>query len=128
MGANELAGCDPGGNLADGLRISGGIVEHDHPFHARPVDQEPEVVARSFDRRRVVVLGDGAAYDDAGMPSQLREGNIEYVATDIVEIHVDARGASAQARYSAGTREILECFYSGRPIREEYLIARGGRL
>jgi formate dehydrogenase len=45
--------------------------------------------------------------------------------------HEDAaylRQHAAQARYSAGTREILECFYSGRPIREEYLIAQGGHF
>ena len=42
--------------------------------------------------------------------------------------HTSGSTLSAQARYSAGTREILECFYSGRPIREEYLIAQGGRL
>jgi formate dehydrogenase len=35
---------------------------------------------------------------------------------------------SAQARYAAGAREILECFLDGRPIREEYLIVDGGRL
>jgi formate dehydrogenase len=42
--------------------------------------------------------------------------------------HTSNSTLSAQARYSAGTREILECFYSGRPIREEYLIAQGGHL
>ena len=42
--------------------------------------------------------------------------------------HTSGSTLAAQARYSAGTREILECFYSGRPIREEYLIAQGGRL
>jgi formate dehydrogenase len=35
---------------------------------------------------------------------------------------------SAQARYAAGTREILECWFGGRPIREEYLIADRGVL
>ena len=35
---------------------------------------------------------------------------------------------SAQARYAAGTREILECWFEGRPIREEYLIVDGGQL
>jgi formate dehydrogenase len=29
--------------------------------------------------------------------------------------HTSGSTLSAQARYSAGTREILECFYSGRP-------------
>jgi formate dehydrogenase len=42
--------------------------------------------------------------------------------------HTSGSTLSAQARYSAGTREILECFYSERPIRQEYLIAQGGRL
>ena len=35
---------------------------------------------------------------------------------------------SAQTRYAAGVREILECFFDGRPIRDEYLIVQGGRL
>lgn len=30
--------------------------------------------------------------------------------------------------YAAGVREILECFFDGKPIREEYLIAEGGKL
>ena len=35
---------------------------------------------------------------------------------------------SAQARYAAGTLEILECFLNHRPIRPEYLIVDGGQL
>lgn len=42
--------------------------------------------------------------------------------------HVSGTTLSAQARYAAGTREILECFFEGRPIREEYLIVEGGHL
>ena len=42
--------------------------------------------------------------------------------------HISGSSLSAQARYAAGTREILECFFEGRPIREEYLIVAGGRL
>jgi formate dehydrogenase len=42
--------------------------------------------------------------------------------------HTSGTSLSAQARYAAGTREILECFFEGRPIREEYLIVDGGRL
>jgi formate dehydrogenase len=42
--------------------------------------------------------------------------------------HVSGTSLSAQARYAAGTREILECFFDGRPIREEYLIVQGGAL
>ena len=42
--------------------------------------------------------------------------------------HVSGTSLSAQARYAAGTREILECWFEGRPIRDEYLIVDGGRL
>lgn len=42
--------------------------------------------------------------------------------------HISGTSLSAQARYAAGTREILECFFEGRPIRNEYLIVQGGRL
>ncbi|HEY7005813.1 MAG TPA: NAD-dependent formate dehydrogenase [Sphingomicrobium sp.] len=42
--------------------------------------------------------------------------------------HISGTSLSAQARYAAGTREILECFFDGRPIREEYLIVQGGHL
>ena len=42
--------------------------------------------------------------------------------------HISGSSLSAQARYAAGAREILECWFDGRPIREEYLIADGGRL
>jgi formate dehydrogenase len=42
--------------------------------------------------------------------------------------HISGTSLSAQARYAAGTREILECFLSGRPIRDEYLIVQGGGL
>jgi formate dehydrogenase len=42
--------------------------------------------------------------------------------------HISGTSLSAQTRYAAGTREILECFLEGRPIREEYLIVESGAL
>jgi formate dehydrogenase len=42
--------------------------------------------------------------------------------------HISGSSLSAQARYAAGTREILECWFEGRPIRDEYLIVDGGKL
>lgn len=42
--------------------------------------------------------------------------------------HVSGTSLSAQARYAAGVREILECWFGGRPIRDEYLIVAGGQL
>ncbi len=42
--------------------------------------------------------------------------------------HISGSSLSAQARYAAGTREILESWLAGTPIRDEYLIVDGGRL
>lgn len=42
--------------------------------------------------------------------------------------HVSGTTLSAQARYAAGVREILECWFGGRPIRNQYLIVDGGKL
>jgi formate dehydrogenase len=42
--------------------------------------------------------------------------------------HISGTSLSAQTRYAAGTREILECYFEGRPIRNEYLVVQGGQL
>lgn len=42
--------------------------------------------------------------------------------------HISGSSLSAQARYAAGTREILECYFENRPIRDEYLIIKDGKL
>jgi formate dehydrogenase len=42
--------------------------------------------------------------------------------------HTSGTSLSAQARYAAGVREILECWFAGRPIRDEYLIVEAGSL
>ena len=42
--------------------------------------------------------------------------------------HISGTSLSAQARYAAGTREILECWFEERPIREEYIIVESGQL
>jgi formate dehydrogenase len=42
--------------------------------------------------------------------------------------HTSGASLSAQTRYAAGTREILECFFDEKPIRDEYLIVDGGEL
>jgi len=42
--------------------------------------------------------------------------------------HMSGTSLSAQARYAAGVRETLECFFDNKTIRSEYLIAQGGKL
>jgi formate dehydrogenase len=42
--------------------------------------------------------------------------------------HISGSSLSAQSRYAAGTREILEDWFAGKPMRSEYLIVDGGKL
>jgi len=42
--------------------------------------------------------------------------------------HISGSSLSAQARYAAGTLEILQNFFDGKPIRPEYLIVDAGNL
>jgi formate dehydrogenase len=42
--------------------------------------------------------------------------------------HISGTSLSAQTRYAAGVREILECYFANKPIRNEYLIVQGGKL
>ncbi len=40
--------------------------------------------------------------------------------------HTSGTSLPSQAKYAAGTREILEAFFAGRPLRDEYTIVSGG--
>lgn len=42
--------------------------------------------------------------------------------------HISGTSLSAQARYAAGTREILESYFADKPIRQEYLVVDKGKL
>jgi formate dehydrogenase len=42
--------------------------------------------------------------------------------------HISGTSLTAQTRYAAGVREILECWFDNRPIRDEYLIVSAGKL
>ena len=42
--------------------------------------------------------------------------------------HTSGTSLAAQARYAAGVREILECWFDDKPMRDEYLIVEGGQL
>ena len=42
--------------------------------------------------------------------------------------HTSGTSLSAQTRYADGVREILECFFEGEEIRNQYLIVHNGQL
>ena len=42
--------------------------------------------------------------------------------------HTSGTSLSAQARYADGVREILECYFDGKELRNEYQIVTDGAL
>ena len=42
--------------------------------------------------------------------------------------HTSGTSLTAQSRYADGVREILECFFDGKEIRNQYLIVKDGQL
>jgi len=42
--------------------------------------------------------------------------------------HYSGTTLDAQARYAAGVKEILECYFTKKPIRPEFLIVNEGKL
>jgi formate dehydrogenase len=89
----------------------------------------------------------GKICDRDAVVSALREGQLAGYAGDVwfpqpapqdhpwrtmpnhaMTPHTSGTTLSAQARYAAGVREILECWFDGRSIRNEYLIVQNGKL
>ncbi len=79
---------------------------------------------------RALESGQLAGYaGDVCVPAAAAAGSS--VADDAASRHdpyISGTSLSAQARYAAGTREILECYFENKPIRDEYLIVQGGKL
>ena len=42
--------------------------------------------------------------------------------------HISGTSLSAQTRYAAGVREILECYFAGKELRSTYQIVTNGDL
>ncbi len=95
----DFAGGHPGAELLEGLAVAGAEIEHDETFHARPVDQQRQVVDRSRHRFGGVVSGDRAADRHPGAAVQVAQAVVEDLAADVVEIDVDA--------FAAGRLELL---------------------
>ena len=61
-------------------------------------------------------------------PTTPERAPLEDYANHAMTPHTSGTSLSAQARYAAGVREIMECWFEGKPIRDEYLIVQAGRL
>jgi formate dehydrogenase len=72
----------------------------------------------------------------AAVATALETGRLAGYAADIrcalspsgTPTHVAGSTLAAQARYAAGTREVLECWFDGVSIRDDYLIVDRGAL
>src|SRR5207245_2677144 len=90
-----------------------------------------DCVARSYDRdaiARALESGQLAGYaGDVWFPQPApRDHPWRSMPHHGMTPHISGSSLSAQARYAAGTREVLECWFDDRPIRDEYLIVDRG--
>lgn len=95
----------------------------------------------------IVNTARGKICDEHAIANSLKEGHLAGYAGDVwfpqpapsdhpwrtmphhaMTPHVSGTSLSAQARYAAGVREILECIFDKKPIRDEYLVVQDGKL
>jgi formate dehydrogenase len=124
------------------------VVTINAPLHAETEHLfDAEMIARMKRGTYLINTARGKICDRDAVAEALRSGQLAGYAGDVwfpqpapqdhpwrtmphhgMTPHISGTTLSAQARYAAGTREILECHFAGRPIREEYLIVSGGDL
>jgi formate dehydrogenase len=84
----------------------------------------------------LVNTGPRGICDPDAIAQALESGHLAGYAADTsapsiqseVPAHVAGSTLSAQARYASGTREVLECWFDGVPIRDDYLLVDRGTL
>jgi formate dehydrogenase len=132
---NEL-GLTYHSNLAAMVRICDVVTIH-CPLHGRTARLFDTDMIGQMKRGTYLVntASDGICDLDA-VSRAVETGKLAGYATDTRSpalssetlVHVAGSTLPAQARYAAGTREILECWFDGLPIRDDYLIVDRGRL
>jgi formate dehydrogenase len=94
------------------------------------------MIARMRRGSYLVNTGPRGICDPDAITQALESGHLAGYAADTsapsiqseVPAHVAGSTLSAQARYAAGTREVLECWFDGKPIRDDYLLVDRGTL
>jgi formate dehydrogenase len=99
-------------------------------------------MARFFDMDMIGLMKSGAYLintarrdicDPGAVSRALETGRLAGYASDTMllqdtPVRIAGSTLSAQARYAAGVREILECWFDRRPIRDDYVILNHGQL
>jgi formate dehydrogenase len=107
------------------------------PLHDRTARMfDADMMGRMKRGAYLVNTARGGICDPDAIAQALETGKLAGYATDTsakllpsgMQVHLAGSTLSAQARYAAGTREILECWFDAEPIREDYLIIDRGRL
>src|SRR5271156_2856707 len=86
----ELACRHPRCHLPPGFRVTIGVVEYDHTFHAGAINEKREIVGGSLDWRCVAILRNCTADDHPCAARELRKRRVKNVAAHVVEINVNA--------------------------------------
>jgi formate dehydrogenase len=97
---------------------------------------DAEMIGRMRRGAYLVNTGPRGICDPDAIERALETGQLAGYAADTsapsiqseVPAHVAGSTLSAQARYAAGTREVLECWFDGVPIRDDYLLVDRGTL
>ncbi|MFM1848790.1 MAG: hypothetical protein RL417_2264 [Pseudomonadota bacterium] len=133
--------------LASLVKLSDVVSLH-CPLHARTEHLFNETLIGKMKRGAFIVnTARGKICDRDAIARALRNGHLAGYAGDVwfpqpppndhpwrtmphhgMTPHIAGTSLPAQARYAAGTREVLECWLAGRPIRSEYLIVDKGIL
>ena len=123
------------------------VVTLNCPLNPETEHMVNEKILKNFKRGAYLInTARGRLCDYDAIVSALKSGQLAGYAGDVWFPHLSPAGhpwrhpndgmtpnifcssLTAQTRCAAGTREILECYFEGRPIRDEYLIVQGGKL
>ena len=134
-------------NLEDMLKVCD-VVTINCPLHSETMDLfNADLIAKMKKGAYLVNTARGKICNRQAIADALESGQLAGYAGDVwfpqpppkdhvwrsmpnhgMTPHTSGTSLAAQARYTDGVREILECWFAGKPIRNEYLIVEGGNL
>ena len=134
-------------DIEDMLRVCD-VVTINCPLHSETMDLfDSEMIAKMKHGAYLINTARGKICNRQAVADALASGQLAGYAGDVwfpqpppknhiwrnmphqgMTPHTSGTSLAAQARYADGVREILECWFSGRAIRDEYLIVDGGKL